>query len=536
MAVDVMTRVEASQLLELSKLKENFPYYAAECLRIKSKSGAQLPLKLNRAQQYVHSRLEEQRSTTGKVRALVLKARQQGFSTYIGGRFYHAASLNHGRNVFILTHEQSATDNLFAMVTRFHDNTPARPTTGAANAKELLFPRLDSGYAVGTAGQKAVGRSKTVHLFHGSEVAFWPNAKDHFGGVVQAIPDLPDTEIILESTANGVGGEFHTRWQQAEAGIGDYIAIFVPWFWSKEYRRPVPKDFTLSDAKDEDAQYSEREYAAAHALDLEQMTWRRYKVAELGELLFMQEYPATAAEAFQVTGHDSFIKAGPLLRARKAVCDAVGPLIIGVDPSRYGNDRFEIAWRRGRKVLRLEGREKIDTVAAANWLKRIIDDDDPKKMFMDAGGGGAQIWDLLRSWGKKYEDACELVNFGDPAQRQEIISATGSIRPGPKNRRAEMWWRSRDWLSSTGGVDIPDNDAIQSDACGPSYRYDTTQHTLLESKDAMRARGLRSPDKWDAIALTFATDVYDEALAPGAEGRYAANAEVFSAPGGWMSL
>jgi hypothetical protein len=46
----------------------------------------------------------------------------------------------------------------------------------------------------------------------------------HFAGVVQAVPDEPDTEIILESTANGVGGEFHERWQQAEAGVGDYAA------------------------------------------------------------------------------------------------------------------------------------------------------------------------------------------------------------------------------------------------------------------------------------------------------------------------
>jgi hypothetical protein len=213
--------------------------------------------------------------------------------------------------VFILTHEQDATDNLFGMVDRYHQHNPlVKPSTGAANAKELYFDKLDSGYSVGTAGSKAVGRSKTVQLFHGSEVAFWPNAPTHFAGVVQAIPDLPDTEIILESTANGVGGEFHERWQQAEAGIGDYIAIFVPWFWSDEYRRPVPDDFTLDD--------EEREYAELHGLDLEQMAWRRAKIAELKDpLLFKQEYPATAAEAFQTTGHDSFIKPR-VLKARKA--------------------------------------------------------------------------------------------------------------------------------------------------------------------------------------------------------------------------
>ncbi len=312
------------QLATLQKLQASLELYAPECLKIKAKSGKIIPFVFNKAQRYVHSRLEAQKAATGKVRALVLKARQQGFSTYIGARFYHRSSLNSGVSVFILTHEQPATDNLFAMVDRYHEHTPLRPATGAANAKELIFKKLDSGYSVATAGQKAAGRSKTTGLFHGSEVAFWPNAKDHFASSVQSVPDLPGTEIILESTANGVGGEFHERWQRAEAGEGDYIAIFVPWFWSAEYQRPVGKEFKLSQDKGEEEPYSEYEYAQAHELTLEQMAWRRAKIVELGQVLFMQEYPATADEAFQSTGHDSFIKPAKVLKARKTTHSPLG--------------------------------------------------------------------------------------------------------------------------------------------------------------------------------------------------------------------
>ena len=60
-----------------------------------------------------------------------------------------------------------------------------------------------------------------------------------------------------------------------------------------------------------------------------------------------------------------------------------------------------------------------------------------------------------------------------------------------------------------GGVDIPDLDSLQADACGPGYSYDVNQRLLLESKEKMRARGLRSPDAWDAIALTFAEPVHE---------------------------
>ena len=518
------------QLLQLQQYREEQPLFAAKCLKIKAKSGQQLPLVLNRAQQYVHEQLEAQRKRTGRVRALILKARQQGFSTYIGSRFYHRSALYSGTNVYILTHEQSATDNLFSMVARFHENNPIRPSTGASNAKELVFNKLDSGYAVGTAGQKAVGRSKTIHLLHGSEAAFWPNAKDHFAGVVQAVPDLPGTEIILESTANGVGGEFHKKWQLAEEGRSDYIAIFVPWFWSDEYRRPVPDDFELDYTKSEDSQYSEAEYKAAYELTDSQMVWRRAKIADLGEVLFMQEYPATAQEAFQVTGHDSFIKSAPVLKARKLGMEGFGPLVVGADPARFGDDTFSVAWRQGRKVIKTESKEKLDTVAGANWLKKIIDRDKPKKLFVDIGGQGAGVYDVLVSYGEPYSEIAVPINFGSEPQDTEIILPDGSERPGPKNRRAEMWYRSREWLNQPGGADIPDDNLLQRDACGPGYKYDVNQRLVLESKQEMRKRGINSPDRWDAIALTFAEPVLAE-VEGGARSRHKQPVRR-----GWMAL
>lgn len=491
-----------ARLDELRRLRTDLPYYAGKCLRIRTKAGQIEPLHLNRAQRHVHERLEEQRKRTGKVRAMILKARQQGFSTYIGARFYQRASLQRGVSVFILTHRQDATDNLFKMVDRFHRHTPLRPSTGASNAKELRFDKLDSGYEVGTAGMSEVGRSKTIQLFHASEAAFWKNAATHFAGAMQAIPDLPDTEVVIESTANGPSGEFFERWQQAEAGVGDFEAIFVPWFWSAEYRRPVPDGFVLDD--------DEQDYAQAHGLDLNQMAWRRSKLDELRDpLLFMQEYPATANEAFQSTGQDSFIPAQLVLQARKNSIEPIGPLIIGVDPKREGTDRFSIAWRQGRKVLKITSdASPVDTLVAAGRVKTIIDRDNPVKVFIDVGGNGGAICDLLQSWG--YGEVVREVNFGSSPIEGERLMDDGSKRPGPLNRRAEMWEKSRDWLESEGGADVPDLDGLQADACGPGYSYDTAQRLVLESKQKMSARGVRSPDEWDAVALTFAEPVIEK--------------------------
>ena len=510
------------------RLRDDFQHYGSRCLKVRPKDprAGNVPLNLNRAQSYLHGQLEAQREKTGKVRALVLKGRQQGISTYIGGRFYWRSTHGQGIRCFILTHEQDATDNLFAMVSRYHDNCPkiVRPNTGAANAKELYFDRLESGYAVGTAGTKAVGRSQTIQLFHGSEVAFWPNASTHFAGVVQAVPDMPGTEILLESTANGVGGEFHERWQQAERGEGDYIAVFIPWFWQEEYRRDVPADFVLED--------EEREYMEAYGLDLGQMAWRRNKIAELKDpILFKQEYPATAAEAFQMSGHDSFIKPELVLAARKAKREGIGPLIIGADPKRFGNDRFSLAFRRGRKVEKVESKGgKIDAVAGANWLKQVIDTEKPDRVFIDVGGQGSGVYDVLNSWGAPYSEIVVPIDFGGSPQEPDIHLPSGEVRPGPYNRRAEMWMRSRDWLMAAGGADIPDSDSLQADACGPGYKYNANSYLLLESKEHMRdVRKLRSPDEWDAVALTFAEPVAERSEKKWNFGTAQANAD-------WMGI
>lgn len=483
------------------RLRDDLEFYARNCLKIRSKGGEIESFVFNRAQQFIHSRLEEQKTLIGKVRALILKGRQQGCSSYVSGRFYHASTWNKGVQTFILTHEDQATQNLFKMVNRYHDHCPifVKPSTGAANAKELFFDKLDSGYKIGTAGTKAVGRSSTIQLFHGSEVAFWPNADDHASGVLQAVPDLPGTEVILESTANGVGNYYHQNWQAAERGEGEFIAIFVPWFWQDEYRKEVPPDFVMTE--------EETEYAQAYDLDPQQIMWRRNKIIELKDPnLFKQEYPATAAEAFQMSGHDSFIKPEAVARARKHEAQESGPLVIGVDPARFGDDGTAMARRRGRKIPKVEIRHKLSTMEVVGWIKQVIDTEFPAKVFIDVGGLGAGIYDRLVEMG--YGKIVVAVNFGSSPLEPPRRDKDGRLMGGdPVNRRAEMWMASRDWLDQPGGVDIPDKDSLQADACGPGYKYDSNANVLIESKQDMRRRGVKSPDEWDSVVLTFAEPV-----------------------------
>ena len=485
------------------QLKDDFPFYARNCLSIRTKGKGLQPLILNEAQQYIHNQLQKQIEETGKVRAILLKGRQQGASTYVEGRFVWRTTHNKGVRAFILTHDGESTNALFEMVERYYDSLPSfvKPTTSAANAKELHFDKLDSGYKIGTAGNKAVGRGQTIQYFHGSEVSFWMNASEHTKGIMQAIPDADGTEVIYESTANGVGNFFHEQWKLAEKGLSEFQAIFVPWYWQSEYRKKLPDDLVLTREEDELKEF--------YCLDDEQIFWRRMKVAELttdgvdGSKAFKQEYPMNAAEAFQVSGGDGLINADTCMKARRTKANGSGPLVVGVDPSR-GGDRFAIVRRQGRKMYGMEAYkgEQCDKLGKNVAIcKKILDTLDPiagKKpdmMFVDFGAG-ADLVDRLHELG--YDDRVKSVHFGSTPLDPEKY----------KNKRNEIWGEMADWLNDESmPPEIPDDDEMQADLCASPYDRDANDRRVLWKKDKIKSKYGFSPDYGDAGALTFAEPV-----------------------------
>lgn len=491
------------QLDKRQRLKDDFDFYARNCLSIRTKGKGLQPFRLNEAQQYIHNQLEKQIAETGKVRAILLKGRQQGASTYVEGRFIWRTTHEKGVRAFILTHDGESTNALFEMTERYYESLPSfvKPTTSAANAKELHFDKLDSGYKIGTAGNKAVGRGQTIQYFHGSEVAFWMNASEHTKGIMQAVPDADGTEVIWESTANGVGNFFHEQWKLAEKGLSEFQAIFVPWYWQSEYRKKLPDDFVVTREEDELKEF--------YCLDDEQMFWRRMKVAELttdgvdGEKAFKQEYPMNAAEAFQVSGGDGLINADTCLKARNTKANGSGPLIVGVDPSR-GGDRFAIVRRQGRKMYGMESYkgEQCDklgkNVAICKKILDTVDADAGKKpdmMFVDFGAG-ADLVDRLHELG--YDDRVKAVHFGSTPLDPEKY----------KNKRNEIWGEMADWLNDESmPPEIPDDDEMQADLCASPYDRDANDRRVLWKKDKIKSKYGFSPDYGDAGALTFAEPV-----------------------------
>lgn len=482
----------------LAELFKNDELYCRRNLKIRDKNGDVQPFVWNKAQHMLHDMLEQQKAEKGWVRALVLKGRQQGISTYVGARFYKRTAMQKGKRTMILTHLDASTQALFTMAKTYYElsDRTLRPITKNNSGTELNFGKLLSGYRVATAGSKNAGRGDTFQYMHGSEAAFWPNAEKIMAGLGQTVPLLPGSECILETTANGLSNIFYKMWKLAESGESDYIACFIPWFVQEEYRREDTSALDMSPA--------DIEYMEAFGLDLEQMAWRQAKIrSDFANSVdwFNQEYPATPDMAFLKVGHRPLINTLKVALARKRFAEhmkaqRIGAHVVGVDPARFGDDSTGIIHRQGRVAWGLERIKGYDTMAVAGVCVRMLQDDRTiKMMFIDIGGLGAGVYDRLVELG--YGDRVTAVNFGSSASDQRQYF----------NKRSEMWGELAEWLHDDIGPAIPDDDTLHADLTAPSYKHSSNGQIKLDPKEDIKKETGRSPDAGDALALTFAEPV-----------------------------
>lgn len=480
----------------LTQLITDDELYCARNLKIRTKDGEIMPFVWNDAQRVLHARIEQQRAERGLVRVIVLKGRQQGISTYVAARFYKRTCMGFGKRTMILTHLDSATQTLFGMAKTFLELSDAtlRPAIKANSGTELSFAKLRSGYKVATAGSKGAGRSDTIQYLHASEMAFWPNAKQIMAGLGQTVPLIEGSEAIIESTANGMSNLYKSFWDLAVGKKSDYLAVFIPWFVDRGYRRPVPKNFEM----DED----DYEYMEAYDLDEEQMAWRAAKIFSdfAGDVdHFNQEYPATPDLAFQKVGHKPLIKTTKVSLARKKLIkhmQRIGAHVVGLDPAR-GGDTSTFIHRQGRVAWGIERNHVPDTMAVAGQAARMLQDDPTiRMMFIDIGGLGAGVYDRLVELG--YGDRVTAVNFGAAASDQRKYA----------NKRCEMWGEMAEWIHDDITPCVPNDDQLHGDLTSVAKDKYTSngQLKLLPKEEAKKIIG-RSPDDGDALALTFAEPV-----------------------------
>jgi hypothetical protein len=195
---------------------------------------------------------------------------------------------------------------------------------------------------------------------------------------------------------------------------------------------------------------------------------------------------------FPNASDDQFISVNDVTEAmaRPRMKDQTAPIIIGVDPARFGADSTVIAVRQGRDIVEIRRYKGDDTMETVGRVIDAIEEYKPALVVIDEGGLGAGIVDRLKE--QKYK--IRGVNFGNKAKNPMMWG----------NKRAEMWGDMREWLKTAA---IPTDRYLKSDLISPLMKPDSKGSIFLESKKDMKSRGLSSPDAADAIAVTFAYPV-----------------------------
>jgi hypothetical protein len=314
------------------RLREDYPFYARSVLKVPDK-GRMTPFVFRPAQHDLWQLLKGQRDRGEPMRAIILKARKLGFTTFAQGLLMQRTTLRALHHSLLVAHRADTAAAILAVSEQMYAHLPdiedpeiqIKPQIAARRRlKEIRFGTPDRFHrgenrrfgadhcslTVDTAKEFEGARGLVLQSVHGSEVAFYPDLKRKLTALINAVDFTdPDTLILLESTANGYN-EFKTLCDMAMSGEGDFPMFFAAWHADPRYSRKLTarqRDrFTLGGhAYGED----EEELTAAYGLSIEQLNWRRWAIEHLCQSdlnIFHQEYPSFPEEAFLSTGQTVF--------------------------------------------------------------------------------------------------------------------------------------------------------------------------------------------------------------------------------------
>ena len=301
-----------------------------------------VPFAFNPSQRKVHSALKRQQDAKRPMRAVVLKARRQGISTYFDSLLACHGIARSGTNAMIVTHDFKSSKELFKIPKTLITESIGKERTlksmlglSAMTQHKITFPHSDgdSYLTIATAGNVEGGRGMSLTDLHCSEAAFYPG-EGTFAALLPTVPRSLDTIIAIETTANGrtgIGQSFFDFWNSSVRGDTEFSAIFLSWLIDPtcvDYDHPVP------DApKDDDERLLMVEGVNIDGkltkATKEQIAWRRMTIdspACRGYVdIFDQEFPVTPDVAFISTGEPAFTRE-EMAMARNSVIPLTGAL------------------------------------------------------------------------------------------------------------------------------------------------------------------------------------------------------------------
>jgi hypothetical protein len=194
---------------------------------------------------------------------------------------------------------------------------------------------------------------------------------------------------------------------------------------------------------------------------------------------------------FAVADNDTLIAAELVDAAmgRDVPVDVSDGMIYGLDVARFGTDRSALCKRKGNVVMEVKSWGGLDLMQLVGAVVNEARTDNPVEICVDTIGLGSGVADRLREMGYNVRD----VN----------VAESSAMNPNANKLRDELWLAVKDWLG-TRTVRIPNDQTLRHELVAPRYNFSSSGKIVVESKDAMKKRGMRSPDLADAVCLTFA--------------------------------
>ena len=296
----------------LDDLKADFPLYARYCLKIEPKEGGLVPFELNPIQLRTWAAIQHERGMGRAPRIVILKSRRMGISSFTEGLAFWTCHMNEHRSALVLAYDVALAQDLFDRCRTFYQNLPetVRPKKKLDSKSSVRFADTMSWLKVAVAGKRA-GRGYGGQIIHVSELAWmeWPKAT--LDAVLVAADKSAGSAVIVESTPNGQGDEFHRLCLRAQKPDSGWVFLFFPWFDDTDNRTPT--DLTLDDLDAE-----EKKLVAEHGVTVEQLAWRRRTIGAdfRGDVqMFMQEYPSDPVSCFLASGRPVFDLGMPYYRS-----------------------------------------------------------------------------------------------------------------------------------------------------------------------------------------------------------------------------
>lgn len=343
---------------------------------------------------------------------------------------------------------------------------PQLKPVGWDDAKHAPFMRIinpeNGSVIVGEAGDN-IGRGGRTSIYFVDEAAYL----EHAAAIDSALSQTSNCKLYV-STPNGSGNTFYRKRHSGK------LPVFI-FAWESDPRKD--------------------------------QAWYQKQCDTLDPVVVAQEIDRN----YEGSVSDAFIPSQLVSEAmRRGPADVIakGGLRVGIDVARFGDDKTVFAFRKGRVLLKQVVLSKLDVMQVASRAKNEIAayGEMPEQIAVDTIGIGAGVADILRGW---YPDKYDKSG----RKTQTVVDVNSSLRMGngeDYNLRAAMWKEMREWLKS---ASIPNDPDLQVDLTALRYGFKGGE-LLLESKDDAKRRGVKSPDRGDSLAMTFAVPTIAQPKAP----------------------